>query len=1106
MKPLTLLQVIKKSLLFYWRSNISVLVGVVFACMVITGALIVGDSVRYSLQKTFLMKTGEIEYALNGKARFFRDKLAEEISIDIRNDVIPVMILPGTVSSLQGKIENNIQVMGIDRKFRQAGSITGSTKRDFEILPDEAVINRLLADRLSLQKGDEIIIRIYKPLAFPGDSPFSAERNYITLRVTIKDIIDIKGPGGFSLKLGQTMPLNIFLSLEFLQENVELDGYVNTLLIPEKKNIHESLPEKKNIHVSLADLNNTLKKHWSIEDSGLRLRKLVGYNAWELISKKVFINEIFSEIALKINSAYPLLSYFANSIRLGKRETPYSIISSPPFGFNKIEDNAIIINSWLADDLGAGKGDTVEITYYVMNSLRRLEEKTNSFNVQSVIPIRGYANARTLMPELPGIANADNCRDWNSGIPIDLKKIRDKDEDYWDKYRGTPKAFISLAAAQKLWTNPYGNLTGIRFSGTDRTNIMKGLKEITPEITGFSFQNIRAQGLESGKQSVDFSGLFIGLSFFIIISALILIGLLFVFNMEQRKDELGTLRALGYDSKRIYFLFLMEGLVIAVVGSGIGLLFSVLYSKLILFALKTVWQDAARMTYIYIYIKPMTLFLGFLCSLIVSTACMGLSVFSFLKENIIMLLRKSKQAGKLTKPDYLFQYICIAVCILAIILIALLINPETSRSAGAAFFIAGILLLAAGMIGSNIIISKLSGSSNKEMNLSTLSVSNAVRNRTHSLAIILLISIGIFLVVSISSNQKGTDAKNKQRNSGTGGFDFYCETTFPVPEDLNTSRGRKNLNLDEESFAGVRFIQMSLWDGDDASCLNLNRVAQPKLLGVDPEEFIDPPVFSFARVNKGAETENPWLLLKQELEEDTIPAIADDTVIIWGLGKSIGDSITYINEKGREIKIKFIAGLQDSIFQGHILVSKENLQKHFPSAYGTRVFLVNNIKGSAVKARQELLFAMERSGIEISDTAERLMEFNSVQNTYLMIFLILGGLGIIIGTIGLGVVLMRHAAERRGELALLQAIGYNRKLIASLLFRENAFLLVTGCVIGIIAGLVSVLPNIIYTNAHIPFMLEAIIILGILANGCVWIYISAKFAVKDNFLPALRNE
>ena len=54
------------------------------------------------------------------------------------------------------------------------------------------------------------------------------------------------------------------------------------------------------------------------------------------------------------------------------------------------------------------------------------------------------------MPEYPGISGSESLAEWDPPFPVDLKRVRKQDEDYWKQYRTTPKAFILLAAGQEL--------------------------------------------------------------------------------------------------------------------------------------------------------------------------------------------------------------------------------------------------------------------------------------------------------------------------------------------------------------------------------------------------------------------------------------------------------------------------------------------------------------------------------------------------------------------------------------------------------------------------------------------------------------------------------
>ena len=91
-----------------------------------------------------------------------------------------------------------------------------------------------------------------------------------------------------------------------------------------------------------------------------------------------------------------------------------------------------------------------------------------------------------------------------------------------------------------------------------------------------------------------------------------------------------------------------------------------------------------------------------------------------------------------------------------------------------------------------------------------------------------------------------------------------------------------------------------------------------------------------------------------------------------------------------------------------------------------------------------------------------------MQNTYLATFQSLGGLGLLLGTIGLAVVQWRNVLERRGELALLRAAGFPARMLAILVALENVLLLVLGLGVGLLAALVAVLPHLIGRGAAVP--------------------------------------
>ena len=290
-----------------------------------------------------------------------------------------------------------------------------------------------------------------------------------------------------------------------------------------------------------------------------------------------------------------------------------------------LRDDEIIINSWLADDLGAKVGDKLTLKYFVIADQRKLKEESRSLRISEIKPLESPDTSWT--PPFPGVSEAENCRDWDPGIPIDTSRIRPKDEDYWDKFRGTPKAFINLKTGQQMWQNRFGNLTAIRYPAShDAAELERMLlAKLDPAQLGLAFQPVRDQALAAARESMDFGQLFIGFSFFLIAAALLLMAMLFVFNLEQRSEEAGLLLALGFRPAQVKQIFLLEGIAVAVLGTAAGVLAGVVYTKLTLYGLATVWRTAVNAASFQFHIQPSTLLIGVLAGALAAIAAMWLA-------------------------------------------------------------------------------------------------------------------------------------------------------------------------------------------------------------------------------------------------------------------------------------------------------------------------------------------------------------------------------------------------------------------------------------------------------------------------------------------------
>jgi ABC-type antimicrobial peptide transport system permease subunit len=149
---------------------------------------------------------------------------------------------------------------------------------------------------------------------------------------------------------------------------------------------------------------------------------------------------------------------------------------------------------------------------------------------------------------------------------------------------------------------------------------------------------------------------------------------------------------------------------------------------------------------------------------------------------------------------------------------------------------------------------------------------------------------------------------------------------------------------------------------------------------------------------------------------------------------------------------------------------------------------------------------LQDRGLELIPAADRLNAFNAVQNTYLDTFQVLGGLGLLLGSAGLGVVVLRNVLERRGELAVLLAAGFRPRALRWLILSEHAALECLGLLIGIVAALAAVLPALLSLAAPVSYLSLAATLGLVFLSGLLWTWAAARLALRGDLLPALRNE
>ena len=307
--------------------------------------------------------------------------------------------------------------------------------------------------------------------------------------------------------------------------------------------------------------------------------------------------------------------------------------------------------------------------------------------------------------------------------------------------------------------------------------------------------------------------------------------------------------------------------------------------------------------------------------------------------------------------------------------------------------------------------------------------------------------------------------------------------------------------------ASITMEPFRLLPGDDASCLNLYEPTNPRILA-PRDSFLEAGRFVFGEslASTDAERANPWLLLRRQEPDGAIPVIADANSMTYVLHRQLGDDIV-LARGGGALRLRLVAALRDSIFQGELLMSEANFLRVFPEQEGYRFLLVETPPARTDAVASEIENSLVDFGADAMGTAERLAQFHRVENTYLSTFQTLGGLGLLLGTVGLAAVLLRNVLERRKELALLGAVGYRRSHFTWMVVTENMLLVGCGLVAGATCAFIAVMPAAAERGSRVPFTSGAVLLLfGVLATGLIASLIATRAAIRAPLLESLRSE
>lgn len=1179
-----MLSLVFRTLLHFRGLLVPVAMGVAVATAVIVGALVVGDSMRGSLRFIAMDRIGSIESVLVAP-RWFDEGLVRNLPHGDSQigSIQSLVLIQQAIAEKESHRASEMALLGVDPDFWTLGTI--KPKRSPE--DEEVVLNQSLAEKLHAQVGDMIKLRVESQALVPGDSPLGKrEQDSKDLpRWKVIEILPDRSLSRFSLRSDQRPIMNAFASKRWLQKALEIDGKVNAIFIARsnedvrnntstgKGTLLEKLsPTLSDLglrwqHVERSFPDAALGESSSQVDGNQMEAKVLDYH--QLITDQMLMIDGLSDGILERTVPHhpaSVLTYLANGIQhkrdgqLIGRNVPYSTIAAvdwpvltsmlgPKGLLDAPERDWVVVTSWLAQELSIKLGDVIQIDYFLPETVDGLEvEKSFDAIVIAIAPLtqpkRGFQRNRAAAfsiaptpfndpawtPVVPGITDQESIDDWDTPFPL-TRKREPQDDKYFYDHRLTPKLYISKELGRRHFGSRFGKVSSIRFDNLkpdEAIAIEKQISEVaTTKLTNLGWREIplSQQQRIASSGTTPFDALFLSLSFFVIVAALLLVALLFRLAIEQRADHWGLLLASGWTRSAVRRLLLLEGSVVCTMGATLGIFLGLGYAYAMITGLHTWWVGAITVSFLEYHVRPLSFMFGWSLSWLAALGTILISTRQLKSIPIAKLLKRQMETNLgVPKSASRRPYLTIGSVILAIAILGVGQFLQGQAQAGA-FVGAGMFFLVGGLSWT---LSRLkSVSTNRSLSayesasiltLSSLASSNAKRAPMRSILAIGLVAIASFLILSMSLFQASPN------EAGTGRFTYIGKSSQAIHYDLaNRDRQREILGAKASILSEFEFVPLRVRSGDDASCNNLYQASEPQILGISTRmESIDQKpdgrsAFAwFATQNSKGST--PWRRLDRTADgtaDSPIPVVVDQNTALWALhlGGYVGETFSYTFDD-HKIHFRTIGVLQNTILQGSLIIGESNFKVLFPSITGYRMFLVKSIEGQASLQKLEIVEQVRTvledgwsdSGLSLASSDSVLRQLLAVQNTYLGAFQVLGALGLLLGTIGLGVSQLRSAMERRKELAAMRAIGFTQSRLVWLLTLENGWQLMRGIGIGVGSAALATLPSLVggqpFSGLAWPSLMMAVVIL----SGFFCSTLAAWGAMQWPLLKSLRSD
>ncbi len=766
--------------------------------------------------------------------------------------------------------------------------------------------------------------------------------------------------------------------------------------------------------------------------------------------------------------------------------------SSAPAAYLYAYDTNNVVNSLLDADGDAVTLDMISDGRTVVN-----RDLADALEVDVGDQIQLYPkNAAPLALEVSAVAADTGMANWWSA---DLLFV---DLDYAQEHMFATPAMINAIDVSCAGAMEDGYLV------TD-----EAIQELTSGIDDgieYTYNDVKREGVEQAETISDMiQQLFVLMSSFTIIAGIALIVNIFVMLAEERKPEMGISRAVGMQRGHLTQTFVFEGVVYALIAAAIGTLVGLVIAFVMINAFSVV-IGGGEISFA-LHFEMVSLATAAAAGFLITMATVAVASWRVSRLNIVRAIRDIPEPV-LAKSEK--KYMLTGV--LALVLGALVIYGGASSSQavgttsgmallslGAAmvavrfvkprlpftiagfwmvywildpigieamlfgelqgdlemFIVSGVMMVTGAvlmaMFNSDLMLAglvRMFGRGRNMLPVFRAAISYPMNKKFRTgltLFIFSLIMFTVIVIAMIASFQR--ESVDTLSEKFSGGFEVLGFSVREIPEDNITAA------IGSLEVGAVERVETVSTASVGLSLQGSTNGVTRSLVGFSDQMLSDGRFSLAQRADEYASDEEAW----NAILDDPSLTIMDGSVVasMFSMGVEewfvdIGDTITVTSGPDHVVNMTVI-GIMDQILITGAFTTKAFVEEHGIGVTENLFYI--DIAGGIGVTDEEVLDQLKEAlaefgfnGVVVRDIIEEAMTMSASIMQLMEIFL---GVGLIVGISGLGIITIRNIAERRQEIGVMRAIGFQRNMILNVFLLETSFVSLLGIAMGVVLGL-----------------------------------------------------